>query len=139
MTTQLYTSRFTLIELLDAFQTIPRSTDGSQQTHLCPTIVKMIEADHGLEYNGCKIGLVTNIFEVLHGLSPEDFNVRENGEVGAKYSVMECELKDYEKYLGDDRTIEFHDELRLMRINYLSHLIAKVGNVELEFTAKVEE
>jgi hypothetical protein len=138
MTTQLYTSRFTLVELLDAFQTISRG-DGSQQTHLCPTIVKMIAADHGIDRNYCAMSLQTNIFQVLHGLSPEDFNVRENGEVGAKYSVMECELKDYTNFLGDDTMMEFRDELRIMRTNYLSHLIAKVGNVQLEFTAKVEE
>lgn len=138
MTTQLYTSRFTLIELLDAFQTIPRG-DGSQQTHLCPTIAKIIAAEHGLNYNECKMGLETNVFQVLHGLSPEDFRVRENGEVGPKYSVLECELNDYADFIEPDPTIEFRDELRLLRTNYLSHLIAKVGNVELEFTAKVEE
>ena len=77
--------------------------------------------------------LETNIFEVLYGLSPEDFH----SNVGCGYSVLETELKDSERFLGDVSSITFSEELRRLRVNFISHLIANVGDVQLEFTAKV--
>jgi hypothetical protein len=101
------------------------------QTHLCPTICEIIRADHEIPYDNMLI-LETNIFEVLYGLSPEDF--RSNVEFG--YSVLETELKDYEKFMAGDVCSNFPDELCTLRVNFISHLIANVGDVQLEFTAK---
>jgi hypothetical protein len=53
------------------------------------------------------------------------------------YSVLETELKDYEKFMAGDVCSNFPDELCTLRVNFISHLIANVGNVQLEFTAKV--
>lgn len=131
MTPQSYTSRFTLSDLLHAFINNPRP-DGRMQTHLCPTICEIIRADHEIPYDNVLI-LETNIFEVLYGLSPEDFYRR----VGCGYSVLECELKDYERFMDGDECSNFSDELCTVRVNFISHLIANVGNVQLEFTAKV--
>lgn len=131
MTPQLYTSRFTLTELLHVFINNPRP-DGRMQTHLCPTICEIIRAEHGIPDENV-IGLETNIFEVLYGLSPEDFHRR----VGCGYSVLESELKEYERFLDGDACCNFPDELCTLRVNFISHLIANVGNVQLEFTAKV--
>lgn len=130
MTPQMYTSRFALSELLHAFSNNPR-TDGRMQTHLCPTICEIIRADHEIPYDNMLI-LETNIFEVLYGLSPEDF--RSNVAFG--YSVLETELKDYEKFMAGDVCSNFPDELCTLRVNFISHLIANVGDVQLEFTAK---
>jgi hypothetical protein len=126
----MYTSRFALSELLHAFSNNPRP-DGRMQTHLCPTICEIIRADHEIPYDNMLI-LETNIFEVLYGLSPEDF--RSNVEFG--YSVLETELKDYEKFMAGDVCSNFPDELCTLRVNFISHLIANVGDVQLEFTAK---
>jgi hypothetical protein len=126
----MYTSRFTLSELLHAFSNNPRP-DGRMQTHLCPTICEIIRADHEIPYDNMLI-LETNIFEVLYGLSPEDF--RSNVKFG--YSVLETELKDYEKFMAGDVCSNFSDELCTLRVNFISHLIANVGDVQLEFTAK---
>ena len=130
MTPQMYTSRFALSELLHAFSNNPRP-DGRMQTHLCPTICEIIRADHEIPYDNMLI-LETNIFEVLHNLSPEDFHRR----VGCGYSVLESELKDYEKFMAGDVCSNFPDELCTLRVNFISHLIANVGDVQLEFTAK---
>lgn len=137
MTTQMYTSRFTLTELLHAFKTLPR-TDGGMQTHLCPTICEIIRAEHEVQYENVLI-LETNIFEVLHGLSPEDFIPYPDVRSARNGSVLECELVDYERLLNTVPDMNFCDELRDVRINFLSHLIAKVGDVQLEFTATVRE
>lgn len=131
MTPQMFTSRFTLSELLHAFSNNPRP-DGWRQTHLCPTICEIIRAEHEIPYDNVLI-LETNIFEVLHGLSPEDFH----SNVGCGYSVLETELKDYEKFMAGDVCSNFTDELCTLRVNFISHLITNVGNVQLEFTAKV--
>jgi hypothetical protein len=131
MTPQMYTSRFTLSDLLHAFSNNPRP-DGRMQTHLCPTICEIIRADHEIPYDNMLI-LETNIFEVLYGLSPEDFR----SNVGFGYSVLETELKDYEKFMAGDVCSNFPDELCTLRVNFISHLIANVGNIQLEFTAKV--
>lgn len=131
MTRQSYTSRFTLTELLHVFINNPRP-DGRMQTHLCPTICEIIRAEHGIPYENV-VYLKTNIFEVLYGLSPEDFH----RNVGCGYSVLETELKDYERFMGGDVCSKFSDELCTLRVNFISHLIANVGNVQLEFTAKV--
>lgn len=131
MTNQMYTSRFTLSDLLHVFINNPRP-DGRMQTHLCPTICEIIRAEHEIPYENVLI-LETNIFEVLHNLSPEDFHRR----VGCGYSVLESELKDYESFMGGDVCSNFSDELCTLRVNFISHLIANVGNVQLEFTAKV--
>lgn len=131
MTPQMFTSRFTLSELLHAFSNNPRP-DGRMQTHLCPTICEIIRAEHEVQYENVLI-LETNIFEVLHGLSPEDFR----SNVGCGYSVLETELKDYEKFMAGDVCSNFPDELCTLRVNFISHLIANVGDVQLEFTAKV--
>ena len=133
MTPQMYTSRFALSELLHAFSNNPRP-DGRMQTHLCPTICEIIRADHEIPYDNMLI-LETNIFEVLYGLSPEDFR----SNVGFGYSVLETELKDYEKFMAGDVCSNFPDELCTLRVNFISHLIANVGDVQLEFTAKVED
>ncbi len=130
MTPQMYTSRFALSELLHAFSNNPRP-DGRMQTHLCPTICEIIRADHEIPYDNMLI-LETNIFEVLYGLSPEDFR----SNVGFGYSVLETELKDYEKFMAGDVCSNFPDELCTLRVNFISHLIANVGDVQLEFTAK---
>lgn len=130
MTPQMYTSRFALSELLHAFSNNPRP-DGRMQTHLCPTICEIIRADHEIPYDNMLI-LETNIFEVLYGLSPEDFR----SNVGYGYSVLETELKDYEKFMDGDVCSNFPDELCTLRVNFISHLIANVGDVQLEFTAK---
>lgn len=130
MTHQKFTSRFTLSELLHAFSNNPRP-DGRMQTHLCPTICEIIRAEHEVQYENVLI-LETNIFEVLHGLSPEDFH----RNVGCGYSVLETELKDYEKFMAGDVCSNFPDELCTLRVNFISHLIANVGDVQLEFTAK---
>ena len=130
MTPQKFTSRFTLSELLHAFSNNPRP-DGRMQTHLCPTICEIIRAEHEIPYDNLPI-LETNIFEVLYGLSPEDFH----SNVGWGYSVLECELKDYEKFMAGDVCSNFPDELCTLRVNFISHLIANVGDVQLEFTAK---
>jgi hypothetical protein len=127
----MFTSRFTLSELLHAFSNNPRP-DGRMQTHLCPTICEIIRADHEIPYDNMLI-LETNIFEVLYGLSPEDFR----SNVGFGYSVLETELKDYEKFMAGDVCSNFPDELCTLRVNFISHLIANVGNIQLEFTAKV--
>jgi hypothetical protein len=126
----MYTSRFALSELLHAFSNNPRP-DGRMQTHLCPTICEIIRADHEIPYDNMLI-LETNIFEVLYGLSPEDFR----SNVGYGYSVLETELKDYEKFMAGDVCSNFPDELCTLRVNFISHLIANVGDVQLEFTAK---
>ena len=105
MTPQMYTSRFALSELLHAFSNNPRP-DGRMQTHLCPTICEIIRADHEIPYDNMLI-LETNIFEVLYGLSPEDFR----SNVGFGYSVLETELKDYEKFMAGDVCSNFPDEL----------------------------
>jgi hypothetical protein len=126
----MYTSRFALSELLHAFSNNPRP-DGRMQTHLCPTICEIIRADHEIPYDNMLI-LETNIFEVLYGLSPEDFR----SNVGFGYSVLETELKDYEKFMAGDVCSNFPDELCTLRVNFISHLIANVGDVQLEFTAK---
>ena len=131
MTHQKFTSRFTLSELLHAFSNNPRP-EGWMQTHLCPTICEIIRAEHEVQYENVLI-LETNIFEVLHGLSPGDFR----SNVGCGYSVLETELKDSERFLGDVSSINFSEELRRLRVNFISHLIANVGDVQLEFTAKV--
>ena len=131
MTPQMFTSRFTLSELLHAFSNNPRP-DGRMQTHLCPTICEIIRAEHAPQYENVLI-LETNIFEVLHGLSPEDFR----SNVGCGYSVLETELKDYEKFMAGDVCSNYPDELCTLRVNFISHLIANVGDVQLEFTAKV--
>lgn len=131
MTPQSYTSRFTLTELLHAFKTLPR-TDGRMQTHLCPTICEIIRAEHEIPYENVLI-LETNIFEVLYGLSPEDFH----RNVGCGYSGLETELKDYGRFMDGDVSSNFSDELCTLRVNFISHLITNVGNVQLEFTAKV--
>ena len=131
MTPQMFTSRFTLSELLHAFSNNPRP-DGRMQTHLCPTICEIIRAEHEIPYENVLI-LETNIFEVLYGLSPEDFH----SNVGWGYSVLECELKDYERFMDGDVCSNFLDELCTLRVNFISHLIANVGDVQLEFTAKV--
>lgn len=131
MTPQMFTSRFTLSELLYAFSNNPRPADGWMQTHLCPTICEIIRAEHEIPYENGLI-LETNIFEVLHGLSPEDFH----SNVGWGYSVLECELKDYERFMDGEVCSNFPDELCTLRVNFISHLIAKVGDVQLEFTAK---
>ena len=131
MTPQMFTSRFTLSELLHAFSNNPRP-DGRMQTHLCPTICEIIRAEHEIPYETVLI-LETNIFEVLYGLSPEDFH----SNVGYGYSVLETELKDYEKFMAGDVCSNFPDELCTLRVNFISHLIANVGDVQLEFTAKV--
>ena len=131
MTPQKFTSRFTLSELLHAFSNNPRP-DGLMQTHLCPTICEIIRAEHEIPYDNLPI-LETNIFEVLYGLSPEDFH----RNVGCGYSVLETELKDYEKFMAGDVCSNFPDELCTLRVNFISHLIANVGDVQLEFTAKV--
>ena len=131
MTNQMYTSRFTLSELLHAFRNNPRP-DGQMQTHLCPTICEIIRAEHEIPYDNLPI-LETNIFEVLYGLSPEDFH----SNVGWGYSVLECELKDYERFMDGEVCSNFPDELCTLRVNFISHLIANVGDVQLEFTAKV--
>ena len=130
MTPQMFTSRFTLSELLYAFSNNPRP-DGRMQTHLCPTICEIIRAEHEIPYDNLPI-LETNIFEVLYGLSPEDFH----SNVGWGYSVLESELKDYEKFMAGDVCSNFPDELCTLRVNFISHLIANVGDVQLEFTAK---
>lgn len=130
MTPQMYTSRFALSELLHAFSNNPRP-DGRMQTHLCPTICEIIRADHEIPYDNMLI-LETNILEVLYGLSPEDFR----SNVGYGYSVLETELKDYEKFMDGDVCSNFPDELCTLRVNFISHLIANVGDVQLEFTAK---
>ena len=130
MTPQMYTSRFALSELLHAFSNNPRP-DGRMQTHLCPTICEIIRAEHEVQYENVLI-LETNIFEVLYGLSPEDFR----SNVGFGYSVLETELKDYEKFMAGDVCSNFPDELCTLRVNFISHLIANVGDVQLEFTAK---
>lgn len=131
MTPQMFTSRFTLSELLHAFSNNPRP-DGRMQTHLCPTICEIIRAEHEIPYENVLI-LETNIFEVLHNLSPEDFHRR----VGCGDSVLESELKDYESFMAGDVCSNFPDELCTLRVNFISHLIANVGDVQLEFTAKV--
>lgn len=131
MTDQKFTSRFTLSELLYAFNNNPRP-GGRYQTHLCPTICEIIRAEHEIPYENVLI-LETNIFEVLHGLSPEDFH----SYVGCGYSVLETELKDYERFMDGEVCSNFQDELCTLRVNFISHLIANVGNVQLEFTAKV--
>ena len=131
MTPQMFTSRFTLSELLHAFSNNPRP-DGRMQTHLCPTICEIIRAEHEIPYDNLPI-LETNIFEVLYGLSPEDFH----SNVGWGYSVLESELKDYERFIDGEVCSNFPDELCTLRVNFISHLIANVGDVQLEFTAKV--
>jgi hypothetical protein len=132
MTPQMYTSRFTLSDLLHAFSNNPRP-DGWMQTHLCPTICEIIRADHEIPYDNDNVLILeTNIFEVLYGLSPEDFR----SNVGYGYSVLETELKDYEKFMAGDVCSNFPDELCTLRVNFISHLIANVGDVQLEFTAK---
>ena len=131
MTPQKFTSRFTLSELRHAFSNNPRP-DGLMQTHLCPTICEIIRAEHEISYDNLPI-LETNIFEVLYGLSPEDFH----SNVGWGYSVLECELKDYERFMDGEVCSNFLDELCTLRVNFISHLIANVGDVQLEFTAKV--
>ena len=130
MTPQMFTSRFTLSELLHAFSNNPRP-DGRMQTHLCPTICEIIRAEHEIPYDNLPI-LETNIFEVLYGLSPEDFH----SNVGWGYSVLESELKDYERFIDGEVCSNFPDELCTLRVNFISHLIANVGDVQLEFTAK---
>lgn len=131
MTPQKFTSRFTLSELLYAFSNNPRP-DGRMQTHLCPTICEIIRADHEIPYDNDNVLILeTNIFEVLYGLSPEDFH----RNVGFGYSVLETELKDYEEFMVGDVCSNFPDE-RTLRVNFISHLIANVGDVQLEFTAK---
>ena len=130
MTPQKFTSRFTLSELLHAFSNNPRP-DGRMQTHLCPTICEIIRAEHEIPYDNLPI-LETNIFEVLYGLSPEDFH----SNVGWGYSVLECELKDYERFMDGEVCSNVLDELCTLRVNFISHLIANVGDVQLEFTAK---
>ena len=131
MTPQMFTSRFTLSELLHAFSNNPRP-DGRMQTHLCPTICEIIRAEHEIPYDNLLI-LETNIFEVLYGLSPEDFH----SNVGWGYSVLECALKDYERFMDGEVCSNFLDEHCTLRVNFISHLIANVGDVQLEFTAKV--
>ena len=140
MTTQMYTSRFTLTELLHAFKTLPR-TDGGMQTHLCPTICEIIRVDHNMPFH-YYMSLETSIFRVLHSLSPDDFRPYPNNSVSTNCSVLESELVDYERFMNTAPDMNFCDELRDVRdvrVNYLSHLIAKVGDVQLEFTAKVWE
>lgn len=133
MTTQMYTSRFTLSELLNEFSNNPRP-DGQMQTHLCPTICEIIRVDHNIPFR-YDMSLETSIFHVLHSLSPEDFRPfpDDNG------SVLESELVDYERFMNTVPDMNFCDELRDVRVNFLSHLIAKVGDVQLEFSAKVGE
>ena len=134
MTPQMFTSRFTLSELLYAFSNNPRPADGRMQTHLCPTICEIIRADHEIPYDNDNVLILeTNIFEVLYGLSPEDFH----SNVGWGYSVLECELKDYERFMDGEVCSNVLDELCTLRVNFISHLIANVGDVQLEFTAKV--
>lgn len=132
-TSKMFTSRFTLSELLHAFSNNPRP-DGRMQTHLCPTICEIIRAEHEVQYENVLI-LETDIFEVLHGLSPEDFH----SNVGCGDSVLETELKDYGRFMDGDVSSNFLDELCTLRVNFISYLIANVGNVQLEFTAKVED
>lgn len=132
MTTQMYTSRFTLSELLHAFSNNPR------QTHLCPTICEIIRVDRHLPLHYI-MDLETSIFQVLHVLSPEDFIPYPDVRSARNGSVLECELVDYERLLNTVPDMNFCDELRDVRINFLSHLIAKVGDVQLEFTATVRE
>lgn len=137
MTPQLNTSRFTLTDLLHAFKTLPRD-DGRMQTHLCPTICEIIRVDNHLPVS-YEMDLETPIFKVLRGLSPDDFIPRPDSEQDRNYCVMEGELVDYETFMTAENDMSFCDELRDVRINFLSHLIAKVGDVQLEFTAKVWE
>ena len=137
MTTQSYTSRFTLTELLHAFTTLPQ-TNGRRQIHLCPTICQIIRVKHNLPLENV-MSLETSIFQVLRSLNPEDFKPHPENASAPNYSVLECELVDYEAFMNTHPNMTFFDELQNLRVNYLSHLIAKVGNVELEFSAKVGE
>lgn len=48
-------------------------------------------------------------------------------------------MKDYGRFMDGDVSSNFLDELCTLRVNFISYLIANVGNVQLEFTAKVED
>ncbi len=93
MTTQMYTSRFTLSELLHAFKTLPRP-DGRMQTHLCPTICEIIRVVHNLPFH-YQMSLETSIFQVLRSLSPDDFGQFPDNSETPNDSVLEIELVDY--------------------------------------------
>jgi hypothetical protein len=120
--------RFTLIELLNKFNS--EADYGGKFSHLCPTITSMVRDIHNL--SKVRVDLITNIFEVLCELSPDDF-VEGFGSWDTS-DVLECALRDYTHFANMS-----HEEnsMRAGRIAFLQHLIANVGNVELEFLAAV--
>ena len=120
--------RFTLIELLNKFNS--EAEYGGKFTHLCPAITSIVRDIHNLPNS--RVGLITNIFEVLCELAPDDFV----GGFGSwdTSDVLECALRDYTHFanMSDEE-----NSMRAGRIGFLQHLIATVGNVKLEFLAAV--